>query len=194
MRPIKAEFITSAVKPAQYPTDNLPEVLLVGRSNVGKSSLINRLINRKRLARTSSTPGKTQTINFYRINDAFYFVDVPGYGFAKVAKALRDSWDQMMQNYFASRPNIRLIIQLLDLRHKPSAEDIKMYHFCIYNSRPLMIVATKADKISRGAQFRHLEVIRQTLVVPEMVPIIPFSAANGTGKEPIWTAIGSYLR
>ena len=150
MKVNKAEFTISAVSPAQYPAGDLPEIALSGRSNVGKSSFINKLIQRKSLARTSSKPGKTQTLNFYHINELFYFVDVPGYGYAKVSKKEREKWGKMIEEYITTRQSLRLVLILVDFRHEPSQEDVQMREFLEYYNIPYRIVMTKCDKIARG--------------------------------------------
>lgn len=193
MRVLQSEFVISAVKPSQYPEGELPEFALAGRSNVGKSSLINNLINRKRLARTSSTPGKTQTINFYLINDAFYFADVPGYGFARVPKSIQQSWGKLMRDYLTKRTSLRAVIIVLDLRHKPSSEDRQMYQFCRDYAIPTILVATKADKISRGQRQRFKEVIRKELDVAVGDPLIIFSAEDSIGSAELWREIDSRI-
>lgn len=193
MKITKSEFVISAVKPAQYPEDALPEIALAGRSNVGKSSLINCLIQRKNLARTSSKPGKTQTINFYRLNDQFYFADVPGYGFARVSKSIRQSWGRMIERYMTSRENLRAVIQVVDIRHPPSKDDEQMFAFLQYHQLPTIVVATKADKISRNQQNKHLRIIRERLELPPDVPLVLFSAVSRLGKEELWDKLSVYL-
>ena len=149
MKVTQADFTISAVSPKQYPTGQLPEIALAGRSNVGKSSFINRMINRKALARTSSKPGKTQTLNYYLINEFFYFVDVPGYGYAKVSKSERAKWGTMMETYFAERENLKLTILVVDMRHKPTADDVLMYDYLKQLGLPCMVIATKLDKLKK---------------------------------------------
>lgn len=185
----KAEFVISAVKPDQYPDDALPEIALAGRSNVGKSSLINCLIRRKNLARTSSKPGKTQTINFYRINDLFYFADVPGYGFARVPKAMKKQWGKMMETYLLEREPLKAVIQVVDLRHPPSKDDQNMYEFLTYYSIPTWVVATKADKVPKGKWQKHAKIIRETLNMEKEDPFLLFSAQTAYGKERLWNLI-----
>ncbi|MBH8603653.1 ribosome biogenesis GTP-binding protein YihA/YsxC [Thermoactinomyces sp. CICC 10522] len=185
----KAEFVISAVKPAQYPEDALPEIALAGRSNVGKSSLINCLIQRKNLARTSSKPGKTQTINFYRINDQLYFADVPGYGFARVPKSVRQSWGKMMETYLTGRETLKGVIQVVDLRHPPTADDQNMYQYLKHFGIPVIVVATKADKISRGKWQKHLKAVREGLELHQGDPLLLFSSETAYGKEQLWKEI-----
>lgn len=179
-----AEFIISAVGPKQYPTDNLPQIALAGRSNVGKSSLINKFINRKNLARTSSKPGKTQTLNFYLINnDQFYFVDLPGYGFAQVSQSVKAQWGKFIDQYLSSCDEVRGVIQIVDIRHAPSKDDVSMYEWLMSKNLPTLVVATKADKISKGQWQKQLKLLKNTLhTVPEQ-EIIIFSAENGIGLD-----------
>ncbi|WP_124727060.1 ribosome biogenesis GTP-binding protein YihA/YsxC [Staphylospora marina] len=185
----KAEFVTSAVRPDQYPEDALPEIALAGRSNVGKSSLINCLVQRKKLAHTSSKPGKTQTINFYRINGELYLADVPGYGFARVSKSVRQSWGKMMEQYLRRRATLRGVIQVIDLRHPPTADDKQMHQYLQACGIPTIVVATKADKISKGKWQQHLKIVREGLQLPKGESVILFSAETGLGKEELWNAI-----
>ena len=145
-----ASILLSVANKSHYPQDDLPEVALAGRSNVGKSSFINTLLNRKKLARTSSKPGKTQLLNFYNIDDKLRFVDVPGYGYAKVSKTERAKWGKMIEEYLVTRDNLRVVVSLVDLRHEPTADDVQMYDFLKYYGIPVIIVATKADKVPRG--------------------------------------------
>ncbi|HIZ52535.1 MAG TPA: ribosome biogenesis GTP-binding protein YihA/YsxC [Candidatus Enterococcus avicola] len=184
-----AEIVISAVSPAQYPDTQLPEIALAGRSNVGKSSFINTLINRKNLARTSSKPGKTQTLNFYLIEDALHFVDVPGYGYAKVSKTERAKWGEMIETYLTSREQLRAVISLVDLRHKPTEEDIQMYQFLKYYEIPVIVVATKADKIPRGKWNRHESIVKKALDFDNNDDFILFSSETKLGKEAAWAAI-----
>ena len=184
-----AEIVISAVSPAQYPDTQLPEIALAGRSNVGKSSFINTLINRKNLARTSSKPGKTQTLNFYLIEDALHFVDVPGYGYAKVSKTERAKWGEMIETYLTSREQLRAVISLVDLRHKPTEEDIQMYQFLKYYEIPVIVVATKADKIPRGKWNKHESIVKKALDFDKNDDFILFSSETKLGKEAAWAAI-----
>ncbi|MBS4031074.1 MAG: YihA family ribosome biogenesis GTP-binding protein [Clostridiales bacterium] len=189
-----SEFVTSAVKPEQYPDTGLPEVAFVGRSNVGKSSLLNCLINRKKLALTSGTPGKTRLVNFFIINDAFYFVDLPGYGFARVSQETKSSWGQFVESYLQDREPLKLIVFLVDVRHPPSADDLVMYRWLIHFNLPTVIVATKADKISRMHRPKHMKQIRDSLGLGVEGPIILFSVTTGEGKDELWQRINQYLK
>ena len=180
-----AEFVISAVGPKQYPTDNLPEIALSGRSNVGKSSMINKFINRKNLARTSSKPGKTQTLNYYKVNDDFYFVDLTGYGFAQVSQAEKDKWAKFIDAYLAKRENLCGVIQLVDLRHPPSKDDINMYEWLMHMHKDVLIVATKCDKISKGQWLKHIKQVREGLKADKEQKIIAFSAETGQGVEEV---------
>lgn len=179
----------SAVRRSQYPTDNKPEFLLVGRSNVGKSSFINTLIHRKNYARTSSQPGKTQTINFYLVNDEFYLVDAPGYGFANVSKQMKKKFGLMMEDYLVNRPNLKNVFMLIDFRHKPTSDDIMMYQFLKYYDIPVTIVATKVDKvgITNRQKQRNLILDQLDLVVGD--DFVMFSSVTKLGKEEIYDRI-----
>lgn len=188
-----AEFTISAVEPKQYPAENLPEIALAGRSNVGKSSFINKMINRKALARTSSKPGKTQTLNYYYINNFFYFVDVPGYGYAKVSKTEREAWGKMMETYFSQREPLRATILVVDIRHKPSNDDVMMYDFLKHYQIPVIIIATKLDKIKKGQVSKQVNLVKQTLGVEPGDQVIPFSSETAQGKDTAWQVIQSYL-
>ncbi len=183
-----AEFLTSAVKPAQYPKHDLREVALVGRSNVGKSSLINCLVLRKGLARTSGQPGRTQTINFYRI-DNFSLVDLPGYGFAKVPEPIRKKWRPMIEGYLTQRPNIVGMIQLVDIRHDPSSDDEMMASWLREMRVPSHVVATKADKISRSRQLQSVKKIQSLL----QLPVTAFSAETRLGRGAVAAILAQML-
>lgn len=185
----KADIIISAVKEEQYPDLNLPEVAIAGRSNVGKSSFINKLVNRKKLARTSGKPGRTRTINFFNIDDTFILVDVPGYGFAKVSKGEQEKWGQMMEHYFSTREELVTAILLVDFRHKPTGQDVQMYEYLKFLGLPVLIVATKADKVKRGVHNRHMNQVVNTLDVAEEDIVIPFSSVTGQGREEVWEII-----
>ncbi|PTM58231.1 ribosome biogenesis GTP-binding protein YihA/YsxC [Desmospora activa] len=194
MKVTQAEIVISAVRPEQYPDDALPEIALAGRSNVGKSSLINRLINRKNLARTSSKPGKTQTINFYRINEQLHFADMPGYGFARVSKAVKAAWGRMVETYLTQRRQLVGVIQLIDLRHPPTRDDQEMYKWLKHHNIPVIVVATKADKISKGHWPKHRKQVKEGLSLLPEDSLILFSAQTGQGKEEVWSAIGDCVR
>jgi GTP-binding protein len=177
----------------QLPVENRPEIALVGRSNVGKSSLINRLCNRRNLAKSSSTPGKTRTINYYLVNNQWYMVDLPGYGYAKVSKQERARWGKMIESYLSQRRQLKGVLHILDIRHPPSHDDILMKEWLSHQQIPVLIVATKADKISRGARARNLAVIRKELKLPvDLLPLC-FSAETGEGIEEIKDALKEIL-
>lgn len=192
MKVTSSEIVISAVKPDQYPDLDLPEIALAGRSNVGKSSFINKLLNRKNLARTSSKPGKTQTLNFYIINEVLHFVDVPGYGYAKVSKSERDAWGKMIETYFTKRRQLCAAVLLVDLRHAPSKDDVMMYEFLKHYEIPVIVVATKADKIPKGKWQKHMKVVRETLNKDPNDPLICFSSETGQGKVEAWSMIEQY--
>ena len=186
------EFIKSAVKPNQYPESDLPEIAFAGRSNVGKSSLINVLVNRKNLVRTSSTPGRTQLINFFNVNDSFTLVDLPGYGFAKVPLAVKKEWGPMMETYFAKRSNLRGVVLILDIRRTPVEEDRQMLQWFRAYDIPAILVITKCDKVSRNERSKQAAVIAQALgVVKEDFSF--FSALSREGKDQIWARVEELL-
>ena len=184
----RADFITSMKDYGEYPGKGAPEVAFAGKSNVGKSSMINKVTNRSKLARTSATPGKTRLINVYRINDEINLIDLPGYGFAKVSKTEKLSWGKMMQNYFATTQDLCHVFHLVDIRHEPTTEDREMNLFLRQSGIPFTVIATKADKISRGARMKHIAPICRALAVQPW-QVIPFSAEDGTGREEILTKI-----
>ena len=179
----KSELEAIAVKPRQYPPENLPEIAFAGRSNVGKSSLLNNLTGRKKLAHVSGNPGKTRTINFYKINDNFRIVDLPGYGYAKLSKSMTEGWAEMMEAYISGRKNLRKVVQLVDIRHEPSKLDIQMYDYLRYYGLDGIVVATKADKISSNQKQKALNLIRETLSMNKDDVIIPISSLKKTGTE-----------
>ena len=187
-----ADILLSAANKSHYPQDDIPEVALAGRSNVGKSSFINTMLNRKNLARTSGKPGKTQLLNFFNIDDKLRFVDVPGYGYARVSKKEREKWGKMIEEYLTSRDNLRAVISLVDLRHEPSADDVQMYEFLKYYEIPVILVATKADKIPRGKWNKHESMIKKKLDFDKTDTFIIFSSVNKTGVEEAWDAIFDY--
>lgn len=193
MRIIRSELEAVAVRPNQYPDASLDEIAFVGRSNVGKSSLLNLLTNRKSLARVSGNPGKTRTINFYLINDAFRFVDLPGYGYAKVSKSITADWDRMMDDFFKQRKNLKRVVQLVDIRHEPSKLDVKMYEYLRSYGLDGLVCATKADKISGNQKQKNLSVIRKSLSLGKEDKIVPVSALKKTGHDVLLDYIAEEL-
>lgn len=189
----KSDLETVAVKSSQYPPENLKEIAFAGRSNVGKSSLLNLITGRKKLARVSGSPGKTRTINFYIINDEFRVVDLPGYGYAKVSKSMSEGWGEMMEQYLENRPNLIKVVQLVDIRHAPSKQDVEMYNYLRHFGLDGLVVATKADKISRNALPKHIKQIRQTLKLSSDDKVIPVSALKKTGYEDLLNEIEGLL-
>lgn len=188
-----AKYELTAVRPDQYPTLHLPEIALVGRSNVGKSSIINTLLNRKNLARVAAEPGKTRQINFYNIDGTLFFADLPGYGYARVSKTEKDSWAEMIETYLNSRKQLQLIIMLVDIRHTPSNDDQTMFDWLANQDRSRLVVATKLDKITRGQVQKQLQDIRSTLVMNPGETLIPFSAVTGQGRDEIWNQINQLI-
>ena len=191
IRDAKIEAV--AVRASQYPQDNIAEIAFAGRSNVGKSSLLNLLTGRKSLARVSGSPGKTRTINFYNINDEFRIVDLPGYGYAKVSKSVSQNWGDMMEMYLAGRENLVKVVQLVDIRHAPSKQDVEMYEYLKYYGLDGLVVATKADKISRNQTMKHIKIIRQTLKLSSEDKVIPVSALKKTGYQELLDELESVL-
>ncbi len=189
MKVTSADIVISAVRPNQYPDTQFPEIALAGRSNVGKSSFINKMLNRKALARTSSKPGKTQTLNFFLINEKLFYVDVPGYGYAKVSKTEREAWGKMIETYITSRDQLKAVVLLVDLRHSPTKDDVMMYDFLKHFEIPVIIVATKADKIPKGKWDKHAKVVRETMQIEEGDELVLFSSETGMGKEKAWSII-----
>lgn len=189
----KSDLEAVAVKPSQYPPDNLKEIAFAGRSNVGKSSLLNLLTGRKKLARVSGSPGKTRTINFYMINDAFRIVDLPGYGYAKVSKSVSQDWGKMMETYLQNRQNLVKVVQLVDIRHEPSKQDVEMYEYLRYYGLDGIVVATKADKVSRNQIPKQIRMIRQTLKLGKDDIVIPVSALKRTGYEELLDVVQELL-
>ena len=184
-----SEIVVSAIKKEQYPSEGLPEIALVGRSNVGKSSATNALLNRRNFARTSQTPGKTRTINFYKINEEFYFVDLPGYGYAKVAKSEKDKWGVIMERYLQDRQELCAIFLLVDIRQEPTNDDVMMYEWIKHFGYNCVVIATKADKISRGQYQKHISIIRKKLNLAKDEKVIPLSSSKKTGVEDVWNEI-----
>jgi GTP-binding protein len=193
MKVIKAEHLISAVDPAQYPRVGYPEVALAGRSNVGKSSVINALVNRKSLARVGSTPGKTRIINFYNINDSLMIVDLPGYGYAKVSREERKSWGRLAETYLTTRERLRAIILVLDIRHPPTGDDLIMHRFIRESGKRCIIVANKTDKIRRYEIKPRLDQIARDLGLADGSEIIPFSGMDKTGVDELWKRLEAVL-
>ena len=183
------ELSISAVRQSQYPTDNKPEFLLVGRSNVGKSSFINSIIERRNYARTSSKPGKTQTLNFYNVNNDFYLVDVPGYGYASVSKERQQKFGMMIEEYLTNRENLKEVFLLIDFRHKPTNDDLLMYNFLKYYDLSVTIILTKVDKIGRTLREKQLQLIKDTLNIKEEDKYILFSSTTKLGKNDVTSII-----
>ena len=181
-----ADFVTSAVKPNQYPEDRLPEIAFAGRSNVGKSSLINTLVNRRRLVKTSATPGRTQLINFFIINQAFYLVDLPGYGYARVPTAVKKRWGPMIEEFLVGDDRLKLVVVILDSRHEPTKLDRNMIEWLSHFGVPFQLVATKFDKVAKSQRTRSLRRIRESLGSED---VLPFSAVTGEGKKDLWKII-----
>lgn len=187
------ELTNIAVRTNQYPEGETPEFLLVGRSNVGKSSFINTIVNRKNYAHTSSTPGKTQTLNFYYVNEHFYLVDVPGYGYAKVDKPTQKKFGLMIEDYLKNRINLKCVFMLIDFRIKPTEDDVLMYNYLKYYKIPVTLVATKFDKVSMKAREKQMKVIRETIRLEDNDQLVYFSSVNKTGKQEIYSILYSYL-
>lgn len=186
-----AEYFVTAVYTEQFPKTLLPEVVFSGRSNVGKSSLINMLVGRKKLAYFSSKPGKTQTLNFYKLDDKLMFVDIPGYGYAKVSHKQREAFDEMISNYLETREQCKVVCLLVDARHKPTKDDVQMFEFLTYFGIPTIIFATKCDKISKNQYPKHIKQIKETLgIIPESdIPVIMTSSEKSIGKTEAWSTI-----
>lgn len=186
MKIIKSDLHAIAVSPKQYPEDQLPEIAFAGRSNVGKSSFINSMINRKNLARTSGKPGKTRTVNFYIINDDFRFVDLPGYGYAKVSKAEQNKWAHIIEEYLSTRGNLKEIVLIVDIRHEPTNQDLMMYEWIKSYGFTGYVIATKSDKISRGNWAKHLKIIRKKLKIQDTGLVLPYSSTDKNNIEEVW--------
>lgn len=190
MKITSAEFVKSAFNESHWTTDGLPEIAFLGRSNVGKSSLLNSLLQRKGLARTSNTPGRTQSINFFLVNESFYFTDLPGYGYAKVSKTMRQDWGKMAEDYLARREELVLSIQLIDSRHQPTTLDKQLNEWLVYHQKNHLVVATKADKLSNNKLKTSLQEIEKTL--PES-KVVAYSSLTGKGRDELWREIGESL-
>lgn len=188
-----AELETVCGITSKLPENEFPEIAFAGKSNVGKSSLINGLLNRKSLARTSSSPGKTQTINFYNINKELYFVDLPGYGYAKVSMEIRNKWGKMIEKYLNTSKQLKTVFLLIDIRHAPGENDVTMYDWIVANGYRPVIIATKLDKIKRSQKDKCIKIIKEKLNLTPDTKIIPFSAVSKQGKEDIWNLIQSTI-
>ncbi|MBR2997922.1 MAG: YihA family ribosome biogenesis GTP-binding protein [Bacilli bacterium] len=187
------ELAISAVRQSQYPEDNKPEFLLCGRSNVGKSSFINAIIERKDLARVSSNPGKTQTLNFYHVNESFYLVDVPGYGYAAVSEEIRQKFGKMIEEYLENRENLERVYLLIDFRIKPTQDDLLMYNFLKYHNLPVTIIATKVDKISKNDREKQINAIKEELDIKDGDNFVLFSSKTKLGKAEIQDEISKIV-
>ena len=188
-----SDLTNIAVRTSQYPTDMKDEFLLVGKSNVGKSSFINTILARKNFARTSSKPGKTQTLNFYLVNDKFYLVDVPGYGYANVSKSTQKKFGLMIEEYLTKRDNLRMVFMLIDFRHKPGENDILMYDYLKYYNLPVCLIATKYDKVKSSQKDKQEKLIRETLNIKEEDSLVLFSSITKKGREEVYRQIESKL-
>ncbi|MBP6915455.1 MAG: ribosome biogenesis GTP-binding protein YihA/YsxC [Smithellaceae bacterium] len=192
MKITKAEFIKSATQVSQYPLPTLPEIAFAGRSNVGKSSLINALLGRKNLAKTSNTPGRTQLINFFTINDKISFVDLPGYGFAKVARSVKENWGEMIEAYLRQRTNLALVVLILDIRRVPNEDDLSLRDWLDHYRIPYLYVLTKSDKLSNNQSVKQKRIIEKILNASKEEKLILFSAKTQKGKDDLWKILGKY--
>ena len=190
MKVSSAEFVKSAFKEIDWPKDTKPEIAFLGRSNVGKSSLINSLLMVRGLARTSSTPGRTQSLNFFSINERFWFVDLPGFGYARVPKDIKSTWGEMATTYLAKRNQLVLSIQIVDSRHEPTKQDLQLHEWLEHSNKPKLIVATKSDKLSNNELRRNLEHIARVL---DDDSVVAYSAKTGRGRDEVWRAIKSAM-
>lgn len=189
----KSELLITAARKEQYPETTVPELAFAGKSNVGKSSMINALLNRKSLARTSSQPGKTQTINFYNVNDILNFVDLPGYGYAKVSKTEKEKWGKMIETYLSSREQLKEVILLVDVRHEPNANDIQMYEWIKSYGYTGFVIATKSDKISKTQRIKQINIIKKVLNIDDINLIIAFSSSEKLNVEKVWSLFEDIL-
>ena len=192
MRIHAAEFMLSASTISQFPAETLPEIAFAGRSNVGKSTLINSLLNRKKLVKTSATPGKTQLINFFKVNDKFYFVDLPGYGYAKVPESVRRKWQDLVESYLSERKTLRNVVLIIDSRHNPTIQDRQLLAWLKYFQRPSLIVASKIDKLKRGQVENHIQKIKKNLSI-ESAPLGHSSMQFGS-REEIWKKLDPWIK
>ena len=190
----QSEYVLSAAWKSQWPDESLPEICLAGRSNVGKSSLINTLTNRRKLAHVSATPGKTRTLNFYEINHELRFVDVPGYGYAKVSMKIKESFGKMMEEYISSRPNLKGMVLIVDYRHPPTKDDVMMYEFVKYYRIPVIVVATKEDKLKRSELQKNKKIIKEKLGLQDEDRFIAFSSVKKLNVDAVWDAIWELLK
>jgi GTP-binding protein len=186
------EFIKSAVRPSDFISDSLPKIVFAGKSNVGKSSVINRLLNRKNFARVGAAPGKTAHVNYFLVDEKAYFIDLPGYGYAKVSKAERERWGELMENFFADADNVSLGVMIVDSRHRPTQDDETMAGWFMETGRPMAVVANKCDKLKKSEELSSQELIRGALELPSHVPVILFSAEKGTGRDALVSEILKY--
>lgn len=191
MKITTAEFIQSAVTPKQFPDDPYPEIAFAGKSNVGKSTLINTLLNRKQLVKTSATPGKTQAINFFLINTQFYFVDLPGYGYAKVSRTMRKQWKHLLESYLSSRNVLKAVVLIIDIRHGPNEGDLQLKEWLEHYQRPIIVVANKADKLKRGQRVQQLKLIEKTMELAS--PPLMHSSLEKMGKRELWESLYPWL-
>ncbi|MBU5311527.1 ribosome biogenesis GTP-binding protein YihA/YsxC [Tissierella carlieri] len=194
MKIIKSDLHAIAVGPKQYPQDELPEIAFAGRSNVGKSSFINSMIDRANLARTSGKPGKTRTINFYIINDSFRFVDLPGYGYAIASKTEKEKWGEIIERYLTDRKNLKEVILIVDIRHEPTDQDLMMYQWIKSFGYTGIVIATKADKISKGNWKKHVNIIKKKLEIKDINLIIPYSSEKKINKDKVWEVFQGILQ
>ncbi len=194
MKIVKSDLHAIAVGPKQYPQDELPEIAFAGRSNVGKSSFINSMINRANLARTSGKPGKTRTINFYIINDSFRFVDLPGYGYAIASKSEKEKWGEIIEKYLTDRKNLKEVILIVDIRHEPTEQDLMMYQWIKSFGYKGIVIATKTDKISKGNWQKHVNIIKKKLEIKDTNLIIPYSSEKKINKEKVWEVFQGILQ
>lgn len=188
-----AQFVRSAAKPADFPRDRLPQVVFAGRSNVGKSSVINRLLNRKNFARVGSAPGKTTHINYFSVDQKLYLVDLPGYGYAKVSKQERDRWGRLIESWFSDVDRMALGILVVDARHRPTTDDCTMAQVFMNSGKPFLVTANKLDKVKKSEIAENQQLIRETLSIPNGIPLILFSAEKGSGREELLGEIKRYL-